>query len=78
MTQDQRFPTSFTRRRFLQYTGSAAVGSSFLAACASGGSPAATNSSLPSLTQWYHQYGEAGTHEAVLKYAKEYTVRLPM
>lgn len=77
MTQDQRFPTSFTRRRFLQYSGaaagSAALGSSFLAACASSGNPASTNSSLPSLTQWYHQYGEAGTHEAVQKYAKQYT-----
>ncbi len=42
MTQDQRFPTSFTRRRFLQYSGaaagSAALGSSFLAACAGGSS----------------------------------------
>jgi multiple sugar transport system substrate-binding protein len=74
MTQDQRFPTSFSRRRFLQYTGSAALGSSFLAACAGGSSGGApTNSSLPSLSQWYHQYGEAGTHEAVLRYAKEYT-----
>jgi multiple sugar transport system substrate-binding protein len=75
MIQDQRFPTSFSRRRFLQYTGSAALGSSFLAACAGGsaGGGTPTNSSLPSLTQWYHQYGEAGTHQAVLKYAQEYS-----
>jgi multiple sugar transport system substrate-binding protein len=74
MTQDQHFPTSFSRRRFLQYTGTAALGSSFLAACASTGTGGGnTNSSLPSLTQWYHQYGETGTHEAVLRYAKEYT-----
>ncbi len=77
MVQDQRFPTSFSRRRFLQYGSSVALGSSFLAACAGTGSPGGSssggNSSLPSLTQWYHQYGEAGTHEAVLKYAKEYT-----
>jgi multiple sugar transport system substrate-binding protein len=74
MTQDQRFPTSFSRRRFLQYTGTAALGSSFLAACA-GGSSGATpaNTSLPSLSQWYHQYGETGTHEAVLRYAKDYS-----
>ena len=25
------------------------------------------------LTQWYHQYGEAGTQQAVLRYAREYT-----
>lgn len=68
MTQNQHFPTSFSRRRFLQYSGSAALGSSFLAACAGG----TAKSSLPSLTQWYHQYGEAGTHEAVLRYAKQY------
>jgi len=73
MTQDQRFPTSFSRRRFLQYTGTAALGSSFLAACAGGSTGGGGNSSLPSLTQWYHQYGETGTHEAVLRYAKEYT-----
>ena len=76
MTQDQRFPTSFSRRRFLQYTGTAALGSSFLAACAGTGTGSgSTNSSLPSLTQWYHQYGETGTHEAVLRYAKEYNTK---
>jgi multiple sugar transport system substrate-binding protein len=74
MNQDPRFPTSFSRRRFLQYTGSAALGSSFLAACAGGTSGSApANPSLPSLTQWYHQYGETGTHEAVLRYATEYS-----
>ncbi|MBV9617320.1 MAG: sugar ABC transporter substrate-binding protein, partial [Ktedonobacteraceae bacterium] len=75
MTQDQRFPTSFSRRRFLQYTGSAALGGSLLSACAgtNNGSNTGGNSSLPSLSQWYHQYGETGTHEAVQRYAKEYT-----
>ena len=29
--------------------------------------------SLPTLQQWYHQYGETGTHEAVLRYAKSFT-----
>ncbi|MFG1624829.1 ABC transporter substrate-binding protein [Kribbella sp. NPDC049227] len=28
--------------------------------------------SKPALAQWYHQYGEAGTQQAVEKYAKEY------
>jgi multiple sugar transport system substrate-binding protein len=74
MSQDQRVLSPLTRRRFLQYSGSMALGGSLLAACA-GTSNATTpaNPSLPALTQWYHQYGEAGTHEAVLKYAKEYT-----
>ena len=71
----QAFNPSLTRRRFLQYSGTAALGSSFLAACAGTGSSGgnSSNSNLPSLTQWYHQYGEQGTHEAVLRYAKGYT-----
>lgn len=74
MAQDQRFPSSLSRRRFLQYTGTAALGSSFLAACAGGSSSTPpANASLPSLTQWYHQYGETGTQQAVLKYAKDYS-----
>ena len=35
----------------------------------SGGS---SGGSKPALSQWYHQYGEAGTQQAVQKYAKEY------
>src|SRR5437868_2982426 len=77
MTQNHIFPTTpFTRRRFFQYTGSAALSGSLLAACAGtggGGTTGGGGSNLPALTQWYHQYGEAGTHEAVLRYAKQYT-----
>ncbi len=74
MAQDQRFYTTpLTRRRFLQYTGSMTLGGSLLAACAGTGGSGPSNSSLPTLTQWYHQYGEQGTHEAVLRYAKQYT-----
>jgi len=76
MAQQNRFiPTSLSRRRFLEYTGSLTLGSSLLAACAgtgSGSSTTASGGSTPALTQWYHQYGEKGTHEAVLKYAKDY------
>lgn len=74
--QNRLIPTSLSRRRFLQYTGSLAAGSSLLAACAgtgsSTGSAPASGSSTPALTQWYHQYGEKGTHEGVLKYASDY------
>src|SRR5947209_13661731 len=78
MAQNHIFPTTpFTRRHFLQYTGSAALSGSLLAACAGtgggGGTTSGGGSNLPALTQWYHQYGEAGTHEAVLRYAKQYT-----
>jgi multiple sugar transport system substrate-binding protein len=75
MAQHSRIPDAFTRRRFLQSTIAAAAGSSFLAACAgTGASPApGGNTSVPTLQQWYHQYGEEGTHDAVLKYAKGYS-----
>ena len=62
----------FNRRRFLQYSGTAA-GSAFLAACAGTGGGSTSNPSLPTITQWYHQYGEAGTQQAVMRYAKDYT-----
>ncbi len=29
------------------------------------------------LTQWYHQYGEEGTHDAVMRYALQYTKAFP-
>ncbi len=71
-----RFLSPLSRRRFLQSSGAAlgtaALSSSFLAACA--GTNSGTNSGdLPSLVQWYHEYGETGTHEAVERYAKGYT-----
>lgn len=69
-----RSMASISRRRFLQSSGTAlgtaALGSAFLAACAGTGST--TNSSLPTIAQWYHQYGETGTHEAVMRYAKDF------
>src|SRR5215469_12310008 len=69
---DQQYlNTLMNRRRFLQYSGIAA-GSTLLAACAGTGG-GGSNPSLPTLQQWYHQYGEVGTHEAVLRYAKQYT-----
>jgi len=78
MAQNHIFPTPLSRRRFLQSTGAMALGGSFLAACAgtgnsTSGGTSSGNSNLPTLQQWYHQYGETGTHEAVLKYAKDYT-----
>ncbi len=76
MVQGRSLP-SISRRRFLQSSGTAlgatALGSSFLAACAgtsSGNNGTASN--LPTLQQWYHQYGETGTHEGVLRYAKSF------
>ncbi|MGW5194858.1 ABC transporter substrate-binding protein [Kribbella sp. NPDC004138] len=35
-------------------------------------SPGGSDGSKPTLQQWYHQYGEAGTQQAVERYAKAY------
>lgn len=62
------------RRRFLQAagaTGALAAGSGLLAACGSTGSGG--SASKITLQQWYHEYGETGTQQAVLKYAADYS-----
>jgi multiple sugar transport system substrate-binding protein len=45
-----------------------------VAGCGSntGRSSGGSSGSKPTLQQWYHQYGEAGTQQAVEKYAKAY------
>ncbi len=76
---------TFDRRRFLHGLGlgAAAVGGAqLLAACGSGssglsgeqagGASEGASGSKPTLKVWYHQYGEAGTQQAVTRYAKEY------
>lgn len=57
------------RRDFIKVAAGMA-GVSLLAAC---GSTGAGGNGGVDLAQWYHQYGEAGTQQAVLRYAKEYT-----
>src|SRR3954471_2195056 len=65
-----------SRRDLLKRTGGLAALAAFTAACGSntgrpsnsGGGGAKVN-----LSQWYHQYGEAGTQQAAMKYAKAYT-----
>jgi multiple sugar transport system substrate-binding protein len=67
------------RRQVLRGLGLGAAGlaaGQALAACG-GGSSGLSNSSgsggsKPPLNVWYHQYGEAGTQQAVERYAKEY------
>lgn len=75
------YPVS--RRRLLQSLGlgAAALGSApLLASCGGGDSGLSGDTGgggegggeKPTIAQWYHQYGEAGTQEAVMRYAKEY------
>ncbi len=72
--------SSLTRRSLFALGGAAAV-TGVLAACGSntGREPAATGGGATggggsgvTLNQWYHQYGEAGTQQAVEKYAAAY------
>lgn len=68
-----------SRRKFLQLAAMAAAGS-VLAACG-GDKPAAEGTPVDempaadktTITQWYHEYGEAGCQEAVYRIAEEYT-----
>jgi multiple sugar transport system substrate-binding protein len=61
------------RRRFLALGGGLAA----LAVAGCGSNTGRSDNpggsaSKPALSQWYHQYGEAGTQQAVERYAKEY------
>lgn len=67
---------SLSRRRFLQgatiFAG--AVLSETLGGCHS--RPSVPGARV-TLTQWYHQYGEEGTQDAVMRYAQDYTRAFP-
>jgi multiple sugar transport system substrate-binding protein len=63
----------FSRRRLLAVGGGLAAMA--VAGCGSNtgrGSSGSTSGGKPTLSQWYHQYGEPGTQQAVERYAKEY------
>jgi multiple sugar transport system substrate-binding protein len=74
--------STVSRRRFLQGLGlsvAAVSASPLLSACGGGSSglsgdqgPASSEGGKPTLNVWYHQYGEAGTQQAVERYAKDY------
>jgi multiple sugar transport system substrate-binding protein len=73
-----RIPTAgLSRRDLLKRTGGLAALAAFTAACGGNtGRPSSSGGgggSKVTLSQWYHQYGEAGTKQAALKYAKAYT-----
>jgi multiple sugar transport system substrate-binding protein len=60
------------RREFMRLA-AAGMGSAALLAACGGSTGGSSGGSSTTLTQWYHQYGEAGTQQAVLRYAKQYT-----
>jgi multiple sugar transport system substrate-binding protein len=63
-----------TRREVLRRTAGLAAVAAWAAACGgnTGRPSGGGDGSKPALAQWYHQYGETGTKEAALRYAKEY------
>ena len=65
--------TRFGRRSFLGLAGGA-LGAGVLAACGDTdrGDTSSTSGGSLRLSQWYHQYGEEGTQQAVEGYAKAY------
>jgi multiple sugar transport system substrate-binding protein len=65
--------SGFSRRRLLAVGGGLAAMP--VAGCGSNtgrGSSGSSSGGKPTLSQWYHQYGEPGTQQAVERYAKEY------
>jgi multiple sugar transport system substrate-binding protein len=60
---------TFSRRGFLQAVGGVALAGG-LAAC--GSNTGRSGGGAGTLQQWYHQYGEQGTQQAALKFAKAY------
>ncbi|MEV5139826.1 sugar ABC transporter substrate-binding protein, partial [Streptomyces syringium] len=62
---------SISRRRLLTTGGGLALAGGLAAACGSN-TGRDDNDSRSQLSQWYHQYGEAGTEPAVRRYAKAY------
>lgn len=70
-------PRSYPSRRDFLAVGGSALAAAALAACGSNTGRTSTKSgagstSGPSLAQWYHQYGESGTEQAVKRYAAAY------
>jgi multiple sugar transport system substrate-binding protein len=62
---------SLSRRRLLAGGGMALAGA-FATACGSNNGRGSGGGSGVHLSQWYHQYGEAGTEQAVKRYAAAY------
>ncbi|MFI9555483.1 ABC transporter substrate-binding protein [Nonomuraea endophytica] len=73
--------TMMDRRGFLGlsmlFVGGAVVSCSTTDPMAKKNQPPAASGAKVTLNQWYHQYGEAGTQQAVQRYAAEYTKANP-
>ncbi|MEU6170348.1 sugar ABC transporter substrate-binding protein [Streptantibioticus parmotrematis] len=65
-------PTLLPRRRLLAAAGGAALAGALAACGSNNGRGGGSSGSGPALSQWYHQYGEPGTEQAVERYAAAY------
>ncbi|MFF8787020.1 ABC transporter substrate-binding protein [Streptomyces sp. NPDC015125] len=63
--------TEINRRRLLAAGGGAALAAGLATACGSNTGRGGGGSG-PAISQWYHQYGEPGTQQAVKRYAAAY------
>lgn len=63
--------SSLSRRHFLKIA--TVTAGAVLSGCAG----PKQNGARVTLTQWFHQYGEKGTQQAVLRYAQQYTKAFP-
>ncbi|MEU6019261.1 extracellular solute-binding protein [Streptomyces sp. NPDC047515] len=70
-------PTELSRRGFLTGSLLVAAGSVLATACSSDPTGASASGAKTTLNVWYHAYGEAGTQQAVLRYAKAFTKANP-
>jgi len=72
-----KMKSSMTSRRAFLGGSVLFVGGLALAGCAKPEEEAAAAGAKVVLQQWYHAYGEAGTQQAVIRYATEYTKANP-
>lgn len=76
-----RTNAGISRRRFLGssilFVGGTALSGSALSACSTDPTGSGSGDAKVTLNHWYHEYGEAGTKEAAMKYAADYTKQNP-
>ncbi|MEU6619800.1 extracellular solute-binding protein [Streptomyces litmocidini] len=69
--------TELSRRGFLTGSLLVAAGTVLTTACSTDPTGGSASGAKTTLNVWYHAYGEAGTQQAVLRYAREFTKANP-
>ncbi|GAA0910938.1 sugar ABC transporter substrate-binding protein [Virgisporangium ochraceum] len=65
-----------SRRRFL-HTSLLFAGGAVVSACTTDPTGSGSSDAKVTLNHWYHEYGEAGTRDAAMRYAADYTKQNP-